>query len=451
MKFANIDHKELYRMPWTLPDNGISWLEPTALCNLACDGCYRKNEAAHKSWDEVMHELDVFERLRKSDCISIAGGDPLLYPQIVELVAEIKRRGFKPIINTNGKALTPDLLESLHDAGVFGFTFHVDSNQGREGRWKGKNELELNDLRLEYAQMLARYGDLACSFNSTVYAENIDLVPEMLRWAQEHIDIVHTMVFICFRHVIPDMPFDWYAGAKKVDWDEVWYHSDEKREIELKANHLVALAQDHFPGFQPSAYLNGTEQPDAFKWLLTERIGTKKRIHGYVGPKFVELMMSIYHLFKGKYLSYAAPKTLNKGRLAMLLLWPFDKGLRKATRSFLGSLLRNPFRLFQRSYIQSIMFIQPVDCMVDGAQSMCDGCPDITVWKDKLVWSCRLEELKSYGDFLRTVPIAKPEPMTATATATKAATVTLDRNGTTHASIATPESVPLPHDPVAEP
>jgi hypothetical protein len=42
--------------------------------------------------------------------------------------------------------------------------------------------------------------------------------------------------------------------------------------------------------------------------------------------------------------------------------------------------------------------------MENGDQSMCDGCPDITVHKDNLVWSCRLEELKNYGVFLRTVP-----------------------------------------------
>jgi hypothetical protein len=40
---------------------------------------------------------------------------------------------------------------------------------------------------------------------------------------------------------------------------------------------------------------------------------------------------------------------------------------------------------------------------------MCDGCPDITYLKDKdvtekLVWSCRLEELMQYNNFLRMVP-----------------------------------------------
>ena len=69
----------------------------------------------------------------------------------------------------------------------------------------------------------------------------------------------------------------------------------------------------------------------------------------------------------------------------------------------------NPFRIFKKVYMQSIMIIQPVDFMANGDQSMCDGCPDITVWKDKngkdqLVWSCRLEEPMQYGEFLHTVP-----------------------------------------------
>ena len=37
--------------------------------------------------------------------------------------------------------------------------------------------------------------------------------------------------------------------------------------------------------------------------------------------------------------------------------------------------------------------------------SMCDGCPDITVYDDKLVWSCRMEELINFGDWVRAVPV----------------------------------------------
>ena len=86
MNGTTVDHKDLYRFPWTLTDNAISWLEPTAECNLQCDGCYRENiKGAHKSLDQVKSDLDVFQKLRTSDCISIAGGDPLLYPHIVSV------------------------------------------------------------------------------------------------------------------------------------------------------------------------------------------------------------------------------------------------------------------------------------------------------------------------------------------------------------------------------
>ena len=56
-----LDHRELYRLPWSLPDNSISWLEPTAACNLACLGCYRTNDPkGHKSLEDIGWELDLF-------------------------------------------------------------------------------------------------------------------------------------------------------------------------------------------------------------------------------------------------------------------------------------------------------------------------------------------------------------------------------------------------------
>ncbi|RPI74422.1 MAG: radical SAM protein, partial [Ignavibacteriales bacterium] len=154
-----LNHLDYYRLPWNLTDNSISWLEPTAACNLSCDGCYRKNEKdGHKSLSVIKEELDVFTRLRTCDGVSIAGGDPLMHPDIIDIVKDVKSRNLKPIINTNGLALTKELLHELKKAGVFGFTFHIDSKQGRPG-WRDKNELEMNELRLHYAKMLAEEGD----------------------------------------------------------------------------------------------------------------------------------------------------------------------------------------------------------------------------------------------------------------------------------------------------
>jgi hypothetical protein len=412
METKIVNPADLYRLPWSLPDNGISWLEPSARCNLNCYGCYRKNiKNSHKPMAQVKHELDVFQSLRKTDCISIAGGEPLLYPHIVELVAEVKSRGLKPIINSNGIALTKELLHDLKKAGVFGFTFHIDSRQGR-GRgpeWEGKNELELNELRLYYAEMLAAEGGLSCSFNSTVYDDTLHDVPELVAWAQKHIDIVHTMVFILFRYITPDLPFDFYAGNKKIVFDDIHYHSDKEEVTNLMAPQIVAEIRKKEPEFTPAAFLNGTHKADDFKWLLTERIGTKGKIFGYLNNKFVEMVMELYHYKNDRYLSYASPKTLSMGRTTLLGLWAINKSVRKSLKKYFGYLAANPLRIFKKVYLQSIMIIQPVDFMANGDQSMCDGCPDITVWKDKngedqLVWSCRLEEPMQYGEFLHTVP-----------------------------------------------
>lgn len=205
---AELDHRALYRLPWNLADNAISWLEPTAACNLYCEGCYRTNDPkGHKSLAQISTDLDVFTRLRACDGISVAGGDPLTHPEIVGIVAMIAERGLKPILNTNGLALSKDLLLELKQAGLMGLTLHVDSKQVRP-HWRGKGEIELNELRMQYAEMIAEVGGLSCAFNSTVYEDTLEAVPEVVAWGERNIDIVHVLVFIAFRAAIVGGAYD---------------------------------------------------------------------------------------------------------------------------------------------------------------------------------------------------------------------------------------------------
>ncbi|MCI0690895.1 radical SAM protein [candidate division KSB1 bacterium] len=405
MTSPTVHHRQLYRLPWSLPDNAISWLEPTSACNLACDGCYRENVAkSHKSLEVVRREVETFRELRNSDGISIAGGDPLMHPNIVEIVRMIAEMGFKPVINTNGGMLTPELLRELKRAGAAGFTFHIDSKQGRP-KWKNKNEVELNELRLSYAEMLAEAGGLSCAFNSTVYEDTLPYTPELIDWAAKHIDVVHVMVFILFRAAVPQLPFDWYAGGKKINLGVLAYSETKERKIDLRSTDVVAEIRKRFPEFTPCAYLNGTEKPDSFKWLLTGRLGSKEKIYGYVGPKFMETIQTMYHLTQGRYLAYTKPAHTNLGR-SMLLLSLIDRGVRGVAGSYLSAVLTNPLRLFKGLHYQSIMIIQPIDFLENSLQNMCDGCPDMTLWNGELVWSCRMEELKHFGCWVRSVPRA---------------------------------------------
>ena len=395
---VRLNHLDYYRLPWNLTDNSISWLEPTAKCNLYCEGCYRLNEKdGHKTIEQINADLDVFQKFRNSDGVSIAGGDPLTHPDIIEIVREVKKRGMKPIVNTNGLALTKELLTELKKAGVFGFTFHIDSKQGRP-HWKDKNELELNELRLHYAQMLAEASGISCAFNSTVYEDTMQYIPGMVKWAQQHIDIVHVMVFILYR-AVNNKEYDYYLASKKIDMGALVYNEDPVTRADIKADEIVELIRTENPNFDPCAYLNGSQQPDSFKWLLTGRLGTKKRIYGYMGKKGMEAIQMFNHLLYDKYLAYAKPKDTRKGKL-MLLLGAFDKRLRKAFFRF----YKNPLNIFRRLHYQSVMIIQPVDFLQDGRQNMCDGCPDITVWNGQLVWSCRMEEQINFGSNINAYP-----------------------------------------------
>jgi hypothetical protein len=399
-----LDHNKYYRLPWNLPDNAISWLEVTKTCNMYCEGCYRENDPkGHKSLAEIKHDLEILKKFRKTDGGSLAGGDPLVHPDIVEIVRLIAQDGLKPIINTNGLALNKELLLELKEAGGVGFTFHVDSKQHRPF-WKGKDEIELNQLRLHFAEMLADVGELSCAFNSTVYGDTLQYVPDIVEWGQKHIDIVHVIFFIAFRAAVSESKFDYYAGAEKIDMSPI-VHSipEEDQRLNILSNDIVEVIRTKYPDFEPCAYLNGSEKPDSFKWLLSGRIGTKKDIYGYVGPRFMELAQTSYHFRSRKYFAYTKPSVQEHAK-AMLLLAPLDKGIRGVAKNYLRSVRKNPLNLFERLHLQSITIIQPADILCDGSLSMCDACPDITVWNDQLVWSCRLEEQMKFGCFVRAVP-----------------------------------------------
>ncbi len=400
---AHLDPQNYYRLPWNLTDNAISWLEPTWKCNIYCEGCYRINDPrGHKSLERIKEELAVFKKYRRTDGVSIAGGDPLIHPEIVEVVRMVAEVGLKPILNTNGVALTKEMLKELKAAGAKGFTFHVDSKQHRP-HWKNKTEIELNELREHFAEMLHEIGGFSCAFNSTVYGDTLQYIPDLVDWAQKHIDKVHVMVFIAFRAAELDGRFDYYAGAEKVDMSQVPYIKPDDRRTDILSTEIYAVIKERFPEFDSAAYLGGTHKPDSFKWLLSGRIGTKKKIYGYVGPKFIEMAQVFHHLRHGRYLAYTDPKVHHRGK-SMLLLSPFDPRLRKIAGNYFLAAIKNPLRLFSRLHYQSIMIIQPADILEDGAQNMCDGCPDMTVLDGKLVWSCRIEEPLRYGRFVHMVP-----------------------------------------------
>jgi hypothetical protein len=247
---------------------------------------------------------------------------------------------------------------------------------------------------------------LSVAFNSTVYRHTLQQVPALVDWARDHIDIVHSMVFILFRTSCQD-DFDYYADGKLIDVERLVYFGQDKNPEPITASELVGVIRRHQPDFEPCAYLGGTSDPRSFKWLMAGRLGTRGKVHGYVGKRYLEVLQTGHHLLFDRYFAYSSPKLLSAGRSAALFGSAFDPGSRRAAKNYIKSVVATPRELLRPMHFQSIVIIQPIDTMADGATNMCDGCPDMTVHKGELVWSCRLDERLQYGCLLQPVPKGK--------------------------------------------
>ncbi len=391
-----LDKRQLYRLPWSLNDNPIAWLEVTDICNIYCEGCYRQHLTGHKTLDQVKEEVLLFKRWRNPDNVSIAGGEPLIYPHIVDLVAFIHEQGIKPVILTNGVALKPDLLKALKKAGLSGFTVHVDSHQNRP-KWKGKSEAELNALRQELADMIHAERGLYVIFNSTIYPSTAREIPDIVRWGQANVDRVQGLVFITYRTAKLDEQVASDSADRQVDLSQLSYVKEHFDERFVTAEDVHALLQQTCPQYDAAAYLGGTVRHDSFKWVAGATLGTRDAIYGAIGKRTMEVAQAGHHWFRGTYLAYLSQAGV--GATAFLMA-PWDPQVRKALGRRLGDLARHPWRLFTPVYIQSIGTIQAPDVQADGRADMCDSCPDITIYDGKFINSCRMDEYRLFGGFL---------------------------------------------------
>jgi len=391
-----LEKRDYYRLPWSMNDNPIAWIEVTDICNIHCEGCYRQYMTGHKPLEQLKEEVDFFIRWRNPDNFSIAGGEPLIHPQITDLVAYIAQKGVKPVILSNGVALTPALLHELKQAGLAGFTMHVDSHQNRPN-WKDRNEKDHNELRQHIADMVAAEGGLFLVFNSTVFPDTFHEIPEVVRWAQANIAKVQGLVFITFRTATLEDNTATDRNDREVDLSRLSYTRESFHGRFVTAPEVHKIIQDNFPEYEAAGYLGGTIRHDSYKWLIGAMVGSPHRMYGSVGKKTMELAQTGHHLAKGRYLAY-----LTSGRIGAKIFWlsPWDRAIRAARNNRRMDVLRHPGRLFDGIYVQSIGIIQAPDIQPDGRADMCDSCPDMTIFDGRFVNSCRLDEYRLFGGFV---------------------------------------------------
>ena len=124
----------------------VSW-NTTNACNMYCDHCYR--DAGCKAEEELStaEAKTLLEQIARANfkIMIFSGGEPLMRPDIVELVAYATSLGLRPVFGTNGTLITLEMAQRLKAAGAMGMGISLDSmdkekhNQCRKfpGAWKG--------------------------------------------------------------------------------------------------------------------------------------------------------------------------------------------------------------------------------------------------------------------------------------------------------------------------
>ena len=106
-------------------------LEPLFQCNLACSGCGKIQHPEHllRRRMPVAQALGAIEE-SGAPMVSIAGGEPLIHPEIHEIAAELVRRKRFVYLCTNALLLEKK-LENFTPSPYFAWAIHIDGLRER--------------------------------------------------------------------------------------------------------------------------------------------------------------------------------------------------------------------------------------------------------------------------------------------------------------------------------
>jgi len=135
---------------------------PMRQCNLACTYCNEYDDFSKPvPLDEMKTRLDLLADMGTS-IITISGGEPLMHPELDEVIRHIRRRGMIAGMITNGFYLNRERIERLNAAGLEHLQISIDNVVPDE---VSKKSLKTLDGRLE---MLAQYAVFQVNINSVL-------------------------------------------------------------------------------------------------------------------------------------------------------------------------------------------------------------------------------------------------------------------------------------------
>jgi MoaA/NifB/PqqE/SkfB family radical SAM enzyme len=161
---------------------------PIRRCNLSCTYCNEFDDFSKPvPLAEMKRRLDLLADMGTS-IITISGGEPLLHPELDEVIAHMRSRGMIAGLITNGYLLTAERIERLNRAGLEHLQISIDNAMPDE---VSKKSLKVLDQKLE---LLARHAVFQVNINSVLGSG--------INHPEDALDVAHRAVALGFTSTV---------------------------------------------------------------------------------------------------------------------------------------------------------------------------------------------------------------------------------------------------------
>jgi MoaA/NifB/PqqE/SkfB family radical SAM enzyme len=165
LRFYKTRAREVWRIGKALVSTKHPFLVhiiPMRRCNLDCGYCNEYDDVSKPvPLQEMKRRVDQLADMRTS-ILTISGGEPLMHPELDEIIRHIRKRGMIAGLITNGFFLNRERIERLNQAGLEHLQISIDNAAPDE---VSKKSLKSLDGRLE---MLSEWAVFQVNINSVL-------------------------------------------------------------------------------------------------------------------------------------------------------------------------------------------------------------------------------------------------------------------------------------------
>lgn len=168
-------------------------IKPTLWCTANCDGCVSRQAYHNSIKRREMLSIEQWSQILKDTAeaglerMSISGGEPTLYPHLIDLIKEAKMNNITVQVNTNGSLITHELAGKLLEAGLDSVMISIYSHEAAKHdafrRHKGLWDKATNAARI-FSELRKQYPHFILKTQTILLRENYRHLHELLELHQ---------------------------------------------------------------------------------------------------------------------------------------------------------------------------------------------------------------------------------------------------------------------------